>query len=158
MKIAVEIYAEKQMDIREGTFFKTALTTGGQVLAGSEGADGYGFYSVITGDKRVAGLGRSFIYTLASFPAGMGSIESRPGSYLDLAGDLQDLALLLETNLILDPGVLVDRLGIRLVGQQGKSVDIPLIRPDVTVWWEGRGKYTIPLAGLLKSRVLQAVS
>lgn len=158
MKVAVEIYAGRVMDIKEGAFFRTALVSGGKIMEGSEGFDSFGFASVITSEKRIAGLGREFSYTLDLLPAGMGAVEARPGSYIDIGEIPEDIALELETNLILDPGVLSWALGIRLAGAGGKSTDIPLGRPDVTVWWEGRGRYAIPLYSLLKSNILRAVS
>ena len=88
----------------------------------------------------------------------MGAIEARPGRYLEVEEIPEDMALEIETNLILDPGVLADSLGIRLVSERGGSLDIPLCRPDIPVCWDSRGKYTIPLNGLLRSNLLQAVS
>lgn len=158
VKMAVEIYAEKPLNIKDGAYFKTALMSGGLIVEGSEGADSFNFPSVVISEKRVAGLGRDFTYTLASFPAGMGAIEARPGAYLNLAEIPEDIALSIETNVILDQGILTDVLGVRLIGAQGKSVDIPLCRPDVSIWWQGRGKFSIPIHGLLQSRILQAVS
>jgi len=158
MRMAVEIYTEKPLNIKEGSYFKTSLRSAGEIVEGSGGFDSFGFPSVITSEKRVAGLGRDFTYTLASFPAGMGAIEAWPGSYLDLPDLPGDICLVLETNLTLDPGVLADTLGVRLVGVRGKSVDVPLCRPDVPVWWEGRGKFAVPLKGLLQLRLIQAVS
>lgn len=158
MKMAVEIYAEKPVSIKGDTYFKTSLMAGGDVVPGSEGGDRYGFPSIISIDKRVAGLGRDFTYTLASFPAGMGPIEARPGKYVNLQGDLEGVELLLETSLILDPGILADSLGVRFVNEQGKNFDVPLSRPDVHIRWEGRGKYAVSLSGILHSKLIQAVS
>ncbi|MCG8402838.1 MAG: hypothetical protein MJA84_14790 [Firmicutes bacterium] len=158
MKIAVEIYAEKLQNIKDGSYIKTALKTSGGILPGSEGCDRYGFASIITSTKRVAGLGREFFYNLSSFPAGMGAIEARPGRYLEVEKIPEDIALEIETNFTLDPGMLADSLGLRLVSERGGSFDIPLCRPDIPVFWDSRGKYTIPLNGLLQSNLIQAVS
>ncbi|MFZ5632538.1 MAG: hypothetical protein ACOY40_06780 [Bacillota bacterium] len=158
MKMAVEIYTEKPLSIKGDTYFKTALLAGGAVLAGSGGCDRYDFPYIATSEKRVAGLGREFTYTLAAFPAGMGPIEARPGRYLEFTGAVEDIDLSLETNLILDPGALADSLGVRFVNERGKGYDVPLCRPDVRIRWDGRGKYTVSLAGLLHSKLLQAVS
>ena len=158
MKIAVEIYAEKLQNIKYGSYIKTALRTNSSILLGSAGCDRYGFTSIITSSKRVAGLGREFFYDLSSFPAGMGAIEARPGRYLEMERIPEDISLEIETNLILDPGMLADSLGLRLVSERGGSFDIPLCRPDIPVYWDSRGKYTIPLNYLLQSNLLQAVS
>lgn len=158
MVIAVEIYAEKPVNIKEGTYFKTSLVVEGVVLDGSAGYDEYGFSSIITSEKRLAALGRSSLYSLGSFPAGMGPIEARPGKYLEIADGAGGIMLELDTNLILDPGVLSDLTGVRLVGRNGKKIDIPLCRPDLKVLWEGRGIYKVPLDGIFISRVLQLVS
>lgn len=152
MKIAIEIYSEIPLNIKEDTYFKTALTAGGNILPDSVGSDDYRFQSIILSGKRVAGLGREFTYTLSAFPAGMGPTEGRPGKYIDLVRVPGDIALSLETNLILDPGILTYSLGIRLVNESGKSYDVPLCRPDVKIRWNGRGSYTIPLADFLWSK------
>lgn len=158
MKMAIEIYTEKPVSIKGDTYFKTSLAAGGAVLPGSEGADSYGFPSIITTEKRLAGLGRDFAYTLDVFPAGMGPIEARPGKYVYLQGELEGVDLLIETNLILDPGILADALGVRFVNEQGKSFDVPLSRPDVHIRWDGRGKYAVSLGGILHSKLIRAVS
>jgi len=155
--VAVELYTEKSLSVKEEAYFKTALLTGGNVFPGSEGNDRYGFSFIATGAKRVAGLGRDFFYTLTSFPAGLGPIEARPGKYIDLPEIPEEFSLILETNLILDPGVLSDTLGVRLVNERGKGYDIPLGRPDVPVYWEGRGKFIILLAGAVHDKFLKAL-
>ncbi len=149
MYAAVEIYTEKPLWIKEDSFLQTALRARGIILPGSVGYDRYRLQGVITSGKRVAALGRDCNHELTSLPAGLGPLEAYPGRFLDLSTGEQDLTLELATDLILDPGILADVLGIRLVNRQGKCFDIPLCRPDVAIWWEGRGKYAIPLTGLL---------
>jgi hypothetical protein len=157
MKFALEIYAEKPLCIKFNTYFKTALAVKGEIIADSAGLDSYSFLSVITSDKRVAGLGRDYTYSLSSLPAGLGPVEARPGKYMDLALD-REMELVLETNLILDPGILADSLGVRLINEQGKQFDVPFSRPDVSIHWESRGRYIIPLSAFLCSRLFRAVS
>lgn len=158
MKLAVEIYTEKPLSVKEEAYFKTALLIDGAVLKGSEGSDRFGFPFIATSEKRVACLGRHFHYTLSSFPAGMGPIEARPGSFFDLSEVPEYFSLALETNLILDPGIFRDTLGVRFVNEQGKRYDISLGRPDVPVYWEGRGKFTLSLSGIIHSGFLKAIS
>ncbi|MFZ5642382.1 MAG: hypothetical protein ACOY46_02180 [Bacillota bacterium] len=157
MKLAVELYSEKTLSIREETYFKTFILMDGTVLDCSKGFDRYGFSFILTSEKRLAGLGREFIYTLSSFPAGMGPIEARPGTYFDLP-EAGEISLALETNLILDPGVLNMSIGVRFVNEDGKKYDFPLCRPDVPVLWDGRGTFTISLSGILHSNVLKVLT
>lgn len=69
---------------------------------------------------------------------------------------LANLAVVLETNLVLDVGELRDILGLRLVNEGGKGHDVPLSRPDVEVAWNGRGRYVIPVGEFLESRLFSA--
>lgn len=69
---------------------------------------------------------------------------------------LANLAVVLETNLVLDVGELRDILGLRLVNEGGKGYDVPLSRPDVEVAWNGRGRYVIPIGEFLESRLFSA--
>lgn len=158
LKLALELYTEKPLCVKDDTYFRTALSVDKITFSDTEGLDQYCFHSVIGSEKRVAGLGRICTYTLNSLPGGLGPVEARPGTYFNLPADYSKTTLLLETNLILDPGILSDTLGIRLVNAQGKTVDVPFSRPDVKILWESRGTYTIVLPEILCSRLLQAVS
>ncbi len=158
MKIAVDIYTEKPLCVKLDTYFKTVLQVDDKYFAGSEGHDRYSFLCVIGSEKRVAGLGREQAYSLSSMPAGMGAVEARPGKYINLPEGAKEVVLAIETNLFLDPGILADSLGVRLVNEQGKKFDVPLARPDVSISWEGRGQYLIPLSAFLCSHLFRAAS
>ena len=158
LKLAIEIYTEKPLCVKEDTYFMTALSVDNVTVAGTEGLDQYFFHAVIGSEKRVAGLGRTCTYTLNSLPGGLGPVEARPGKYFDLPAEHNNAILIIETNLILDPGILSDTLGIRLVNKQGKTFDVPFSRPDVSIQWDSRGKYAISLSEVLCSRLLKAVS
>jgi len=158
LKAAFEIYAEKPLSIKLDTYFKTALVQSGTPIAGSEGLDRYTFLCFIGSEKRVAGLGRTYTYSLSSLPAGLGPVEARPGKNIDLPVVCDDVNLVVETNLILDPAILADSFGVRLINEQGKKYDVPFSRPDVAIGWDGRGRYIIPISAFLCSRLFRAVS
>jgi hypothetical protein len=158
LKLALELYTEKPLCVKDDTYFRTALSVNNRLFTNTEGLDQYHFHSIIGSNKRVAGLGRTCTYTLNSLPGGLGPVEARPGKYFELLAEHNNATLIIETNLVLDPGILSDTLGIRLVNGQGKNFDVPFSRPDVKIMWESRGKYTVFLSEVLCSRLLQAVS
>lgn len=157
MKLAVELYSEKPLFIKENSFFKLGLGTGGLVLEDTIGVDRYNLAREALLGRRIGGSAREVVYDYSMLPSGMGGGEARPGAYVDVGEeDLKNMAVVLETNLILDPARVRDGLGLRLVNEAGKSYDIPLARPDVEVNWEGRGRYVIPVGEFVTSKLFSA--
>lgn len=157
MRLAVELYSEKPLFIKENSFFKLGLRTGGLVMDDTIGIDRYKLaYMALTG-RRIGGTAREMAYDHSIFPCGLGSGEARPGAYVNIGEDsIRGLAVILETNLILDVGLLRDSVGLRLVNEAGKTYDVPLARPDVEVSWDGRGRYVIPVGEFLTSKLFSA--
>ena len=157
MKLAVELYSEKPLFIKENSFFKLGLRTGGLVLEDTIGIDRYKMASMALTGRRLGGTAREMVYDHSIFPSGLGSGEARPGAYVNVGeGSIKGMAVILETNLILDVGLLRDSMGLRLVNEAGKTYDVPLARPDVEVNWDGRGRYVIPVGGFLVSKLFSA--
>lgn len=156
MRLTVELYAEKPLFIKENSIFKLGLRTGGLVLEESIGVDRYKLACMALSGRRIAGCARELTYDYTIFPCGMGSGEARPGAYVEVdEGSLRGMAIILETNLVLDVGLARDGLGLRLVNSSGKSYDLPLARPDVEVHWDGRGRYVIPVGEFVTSRLFR---
>lgn len=157
MKLAVELYSEKPLFIKENSFFKLGLRIKGLVLDDTVGIDQYGFANMALTGRRIGGTAREIIYDHSIFPSGFGSGEARPGAYVHVEQDsVKDMAVVLETNLILDMGMLRDSVGLRLVNEAGKSYDVPLARPDIEIAWDGRGRYVIPVGEFLTSKLFSA--
>lgn len=154
MRLTVELYAEKPLFIKENSFFKLGLRTGGLVLEDTIGVDRYKLALMALSGKRIAGIARETVYNHHIFPYGMAGGEARPGAYVEVdEGGLKNMAVIVETNLVLDVGLARDGLGLRLVNSAGKSYDLPLARPDVEVHWDGRGRYVIPVGEFVTSKL-----
>lgn len=157
MKLAVELYSEKPLFVKENSFFKLGVRTRGLVLEETVGSDCYKLACLMLSGKRLGGAARTVVYDHSMFPAGFGGGEARPGSFIELEKDsVPGMAVVLETNLILDMALLRDNLGLRLVNEAGKGYDLPLSRPDVEVAWDGRGRYVIPVGEFITSRLFTA--
>ncbi len=147
MKLAVEIYTSKQMAVRAGSRVCTRLMSGGMTVPGSVGEDTYPGGALVPGGKRLAGLGRPF-----TWPGGGESpSEAAPGEQFELGNTGGEVALLIETDMVLDQGVLSDTLALRLVHECGRCTQVPLRRPDLRIGWPKRGTFLVDLGGLLKS-------
>ena len=154
MKLAVEIYTEKPLFVKEDSWFKLSLRTQGLVFEDTKGCDLYNLGSLILSGKRLGGAARSVVYDKMIYPAGFGTGEARPGAYMQVdESSCHGAAIILETNLILDLGLLRDSVGIRLVNEDGKAFDIPLMRPDIEIAWNGRGRFVIPIGEFLDSKI-----
>lgn len=157
MKLAVELYAEKPFFVKENGYFRIGLRTRGLINQDSIGEDRYKLNYLLLSGRRLAGSARKMEYDYKFFPGGLGSGQARPGAYVDIDdGDQYDLALVVETDIVLNDGLFRDQIGIRLVNENGKAYDIMLARPDIEISWNGRGRYVIPLAEFVNSKLFCA--
>jgi len=155
MKLAVELYVEKPIFIKDQSFIETSLRSHGFIIPESKGNDLYQNGFTALSGSRIAGIGRNSTYTTKDRPVGLGTLEARPGKYLELnEREEEDLHLIFETNILLDPGTIKDIFGIRIVNKRGKSFDIPLARPDIEIHWNERGRFIIPITEFVNSKIL----
>jgi len=157
MRCSLEIYAQKPLFLKDGDYICLSLISEGKEIEETVGCDEYVRGTAMLIDKRIAGIGRKHIYDFDSrtVPIGLGSLEARPGSFIELKeNELDDIELKIETNAILDPGMVCDLWGIRFVNYAGKSYDVPLSRPDIKIFWHSRGVYTVPISEFLKSKLM----
>jgi hypothetical protein len=157
VKLAVELYSEKTFFIKEESYFKLSVRSRGLVAEDTIGTDCYKLSCMMMSGRRLGGAARGIIYDHTMFPAGLGRGEARPGAYIELDDKgLHDAAVIIETNLILDVGLLRNSVGLRLVNEDGKSFDIPLGRPDIEIAWNGRGRYVVPISEFVQSKLFSA--
>jgi len=153
----VEIYAQKPLFLKDNDFIRLSLISRGKEIEETVGCDRYVRGTAMLTDKRIAGIGRKHTYDFdsRSVPIGLGTLEAKPGAYIELIGnDLEDIELKIETNAILDPALVCDLWGIRFVNHMGKSYDVPLCRPDIKITWHSRGVYTIPISEFLNNKLM----
>jgi len=142
--------AEKGIDVNPGDYFSTAILDDGKVISETVGRDEFKLNGLILPGKRIAGFGRTIIYTLDTMPAGLGILEAEPSDMVNLPENyLSNVTLQIDTNMILDQGTLTQYLCLDVMQCDGASVQIPLCRPDVEISWPSRGKYIVTLAGAI---------
>ncbi|MFZ7101089.1 MAG: hypothetical protein ACOWWO_00325 [Peptococcaceae bacterium] len=157
MKLSVELYVEKPIFIKEYSYIEIGLRSHGFMISESKGNDSYtnsNGFTALSG-SRIAGIGRNNSYSITDRPLGLGALEAKPGKYIELEdGQTDDVHVVFETNILLDPGTIRDCLGIRIVNARGKSFDIPLARPDIEMYWNERGRFVIPITEFINSKIL----
>jgi hypothetical protein len=157
MRCSVEVYAQKPLFFKDDDYICLSLISKGKEIKGTAGCDRYVRGTAMLSNKRIAAIGRKYTYDFnsRSVPIGLGTLEARPGAYIELKEDeLEDLELKIDTNTLLDPALVRDLWGIRFVNYTGKSYDVPLARPDIQIHWNGRGSYTIPITEFINSKLI----
>lgn len=136
--------AEQGIDINPGDYFETAILANEKILPETIGRDEYKLNGLLLPGKRVAGFGRTKTYSLENMPAGLGPIEAEPSEIVILEGhELPKVDFQINTNIILDQGMLAQYLYLDVLREDGISTQIPLNRPDVSIIWKSRGNYIV---------------
>ncbi|MFZ5943567.1 MAG: hypothetical protein ACOYVD_05635 [Bacillota bacterium] len=158
MKLSVELYTEKPIFVKEDSYVETSIRSHGFILPDSRGTDHYSHSFTALSGSRIGGIGRNNLYSCKDTPLGLGKTEARPGKYLEINDEhLNDLHLIFETNILLDPGTIKDCLGIRIVSNRGKNYDIPLARPDLEIYWNARGRFVVDITEFINSKIFVEV-
>jgi hypothetical protein len=156
MKLSLEVYAEKPLWVRDDSYIRLSLRSHGLIIEEFNGEDHFSNGLFLLSGKRLSGIARSCSYSTANFPFGWESFQARPGAFIELGEQESDnLALIIQTDIILDPGFLRQMVGIRFITKNGKNYDIPLARPDIEIYWDGRGRYVIPITDFLNSKIIR---
>ena len=155
MKLSVELYTEKPLFIKDESYVEISLRSHGFIIPESRGSDIYKNGFTALSRSRIASIGRSNSYKTDDRVLGLGTLEARPGKYLELnEGQIDDVYVIFETNILLDPGTIRDMLGIRIVDKWGKAFDIPFARPDIEIYWNERGRFVISITEFVNSKML----
>lgn len=148
MQCIFEWKAQHAIDVTPGDYFSTSLIIDGQVVKEYSGRDEFQMIGMLLPEKRVAGLGREKVYSLADLPAGLSALEADPSQPIQLSEEmLHRLVFQLNTNVFLDQGLLSHyiSLGVKI---NGSYREIPLQSPAVAVDWQSRGKYLVQVHDL----------
>lgn len=142
MNIGAELVAETTWVVTPNDEYRLELYCGDIPLAQSAGSDRFEMNCHILPGKTLAATGRKSFTTIGY---GLGPVEVTEAVPVPVAEEnLPDLKLCLKNTKILDQAELKHNFSIR-VKVNGKTVDLLLARPDVKVYWEGRGEFVIPL-------------
>lgn len=145
--------AEKGIDVNPGDYFSTAILDDEKVLSDTAGRDDFKLNGLILPGKRIAGFGRTKSYSLDTMPAGLGPVEAEPSKMVNLPQEYSSkVTFQIDTNIILDQGMLAQYLYLDVIQKDGANLQIPLSRPDVEISWPSRGHYivTVPMRQLSK--------
>jgi hypothetical protein len=152
--IGVELVPEKAIFMAAGDQLRTWLTVDGALVEGSEGLDEYQDTACFLAGRRLAATGRSQHFRIDRFPAGLGPYETEPAQPVSCrlkGGSTIRFESEVSNSILLDPGLYLDYIGVRIIGTGTESQVFPLRRPDIKLDWPERGRMGIdltPLVGL----------
>lgn len=146
MLLGIELVTESSLTIIPGHIFRLELYNDDVLLPLSVGTDMYNYNSNILPHKKVAATGRRASYEMGTGLQGLEAEDTKPIPVLEK--ELSDLKLRIKNNKILDQAEIKAFFSLR-IHNSNQITDILLGRPDVPVYWDGRGDFSIPLAGLL---------
>lgn len=149
MSFMFDIKTEHGVDVTPGDYIEAQIFSNGIPLEGSEGKDEYNLHSIILPGKRIAGFGRSKSYTPHNLPAGLSALEADESGIKFDKSILEDIAVKMTTNMILDQGLLAHYLNLHIYDDNGYDLEIPLCCPNIKIDWQSRGTFFIKVGKIL---------
>jgi len=142
MFIAAELITETAQTLTPNHSFRLELYSNGALLPLAAGLDCYNLNCEILPGKILAATGRTATYGIG---IGLGAVQADAATPINLnTADLAQLKIKISNNKILDQADLKRNFSLR-IRISDKVIDLHLGRPDVRVYWEGRGEFVIPL-------------
>lgn len=140
--IGAELVTETTWVVTPNDEYHLEFYCGDVLIPQSAGTDRFEMNCHILPQKILAATGRT---ELTKIGYGLGPVEVKGANPVPVPEEnLPDLKLRLTNTKILDQAELKHHFSIRL-SVNGKTVDLLLARPDIKVFWEGRGEFVIPL-------------
>jgi hypothetical protein len=147
VKMGIELVPEVAVTVARGDFINMRLMVDGNSIQTSLGEDEFAFTTTVLRGKRLAATGRRNRLEMQDQPLGMGPAQVPPALAVEM-GEGTRIAVDMEVrnSTLLDMGMLVHCLGLRVVDDQGETLaHFPLARPDVTVSWPRRGRFLVDI-------------
>lgn len=142
MIIAAELITETGQTLTPNHLFRLELYTDNTLLPFSAGQDSYNLNCEILPGKILAATGRTATYGIGF---GLGAVQAEAAKPISMtAEDLSQLKIKITNNKIIDQADLKQNFSLRL-HLSDRVIDLHLARPDVKIYWEGRGEFIIPL-------------
>ncbi|MDK2824262.1 MAG: hypothetical protein PWQ67_1866 [Clostridia bacterium] len=133
MYLGIELFAETFVSVTFDSFLKSKILVDNVKLEQSIGYDYFELNSVILKDRRASGSGRKCTNKLTDLTSGLGTLSIPPAKPVFLKDGFQKVELVLITNLFKEPGMLKEKLGIRLVSKEYCGPVIPLKTPVLQI-------------------------
>lgn len=148
MKYYFEWSAQKDIDVRPGNYFESMVMTKENIYMAAAGHDEFQLAGMVMPGKRFAGFGRSRFYQLREGHADAEAIEAAPSAWVDIGDDITEMAFKINTDIILDPGLLASCLSLGIAKEGGLVTNIPLNRPDIRIDWQSRGTFIVTVSAI----------
>jgi hypothetical protein len=149
MQVVIELYVQRALFMMDTHFAKLEVLFNKKIIEESRSEDIFGFNGMILEGKRFAAIGRKRHYDHNHL---MGKIfeadHATPVNFLFIDPE-DDIKLVLETNIWLDPGILAQDISLKISSDK-KNLDIPLNRPDVKTDWSSRGTFAIDIGEFIR--------
>ncbi len=152
MNIGVELIPEKAVTMAAGDYIRMWLWVDGVRIEATEGYDYFEHTATILAGKRLAATGRSSRFLVHNHPLGLGAYEVQAPKLVSCSLDVAScvhLEIFTSNAVLIDPGLLLDHIGIRLLGTQNDQ-SYPLQRPDIKIDWLERGHFTLDITPLVR--------
>ncbi|MCF8023494.1 MAG: hypothetical protein K9L17_12460 [Clostridiales bacterium] len=134
------------MFLKNESFVRLSLRTCGMIFRETIGTDKFYNNAYLLTGKRLSGTGRFVDYCNPFIPG----FQAKPGAFINVKEEsLDDISLVIETNLILSPALLRENTGIKIINRVGKTLNFPLKRPDVEINWDGKKRFVVPLTDFI---------
>ena len=149
MQVGIELYMQKALSIMDTHVINLKVSSNGKNLEESYSKDVFEFMGMILGGKRLAAVGREKHYDYNDLSGRIFESEkATPVNFLFIDPE-DDIELIIETNIWLDPGIMVQDVWLKIYSDK-KTLDIPLNRPDVKINWQGRGVFAVDIGDSIR--------
>ncbi|MEW6244958.1 MAG: hypothetical protein AB1497_12040 [Bacillota bacterium] len=152
MNIGVELVPEKALTMAAGDYIRMWLWVDGVRIDATEGYDYFEHTATILAGKRLAATGRSSRFRVSDHPLGLGAYEVEASTVVSCplaSASCVHLEISASNSVLMDPGLLVDHIGVKLLGTQHEQL-FPLQRPDIRIDWLERGHFTLDITPLVR--------
>ncbi|HHX23205.1 MAG TPA: hypothetical protein GX723_04205 [Thermoanaerobacterales bacterium] len=149
MQVGIELCLQTGILITDDRFIRLKISNNGKIMENSFSEDAFGFFGMMIPGKRLAGVGRKRYYGGNQLMGRIFEADSASPVNFIFVDPEDDIKLIVETNIWLDPGVMVQELSLKVYTDK-KTLDIPLNRPDIKLNWLSRGTFAIEISEYIK--------
>lgn len=149
MDCCFEWSAQKEIAVTPSNYFESIALAEDAMYPNTAGRDEFLLAGVIMPGKRLAGSGRSKCYHFADMSE---ALEAAPSIWVTLKSELADLSFKINTDILLDPGLLAASVSLDITTASGISTQIPLNRSDVRIDWQSRGTFVVTVPRLIDAK------
>jgi len=132
--------SQKEIVVAANNYFESIILMDNKSCPTTAGCDIFLVAGVIMPGKRLAGFGRNKCYRLEDMS---GTLEAAPSTWLLMESNTSELSFKINTNIILDPGILASFLYFDITTESETTTHIPLNRPDIQINWQSRGTFVV---------------